>query len=134
MLFYNPINLLERYNAPDTLKGQHTFKLVRGNCLYSDMGRVFAPIVDDSVGWHETMSGNCHREMVKERWGDRDYQNDWNDWHQNGHDAFLIELGKYGLKRGNLASNLNLFSQVQVNYDGQMSLQLGSAHPETLRS
>ena len=27
MLFYNPLNLLERYNAPDTLKCQHTFKL-----------------------------------------------------------------------------------------------------------
>ena len=42
MLFYNPENLLERYNAPDTLKCQHTFKLTRGNCLYSDMGRIFA--------------------------------------------------------------------------------------------
>ncbi|HBL86295.1 MAG TPA: urea carboxylase, partial [Alcanivorax sp.] len=42
MLFYNPEEKLERYNAPDSLKGQHTFKLTRGNCLYSDMGRVFA--------------------------------------------------------------------------------------------
>lgn len=39
MLFYNPYNLLERYNAPDTLKCQHTFKLTKGHCLYSDMGR-----------------------------------------------------------------------------------------------
>ncbi|MEO8603982.1 MAG: DUF1989 domain-containing protein, partial [bacterium] len=30
MLFYNPSNPLERYNAPDTLKCQHTFKLTRG--------------------------------------------------------------------------------------------------------
>ena len=42
MLFYNPEDLLERYNAPDTLKCQHTFKLSKGNCLYSDMGRIFA--------------------------------------------------------------------------------------------
>ena len=48
MLFYNPDNLLERYNAPDTLKCQHTFKLTRGNCLYSDMGRVFCSIVEDT--------------------------------------------------------------------------------------
>ena len=40
MLLYNPENLLERYNAPDTLKAQHTFKLTRGNCLYSDMGQI----------------------------------------------------------------------------------------------
>jgi uncharacterized protein YcgI (DUF1989 family) len=44
MLFYNPDNLLERYNAPDTLKCQHTFKLTRGHCLYSDMGRIFCSI------------------------------------------------------------------------------------------
>src|SRR5690606_13376251 len=50
MLFYNPANPLERYNAPDTLKCQHTFKLTRGNCLYSDMGRIFCSIVDDTVG------------------------------------------------------------------------------------
>ena len=30
MLFYNPQNLLERYNAPDTLKCQHTFRLTQG--------------------------------------------------------------------------------------------------------
>jgi uncharacterized protein len=28
-------NLLERYNAPETLKRQHTFKLTAGHCLYS---------------------------------------------------------------------------------------------------
>ena len=28
MLFYNPMNKLERYNAPDTLKCQHTFCLL----------------------------------------------------------------------------------------------------------
>lgn len=127
MLFYNPSNLFERYNAPDTLKGQHTFKLTRGNCLFSDMGRVFASIVDDTVGWHETMSGNCNRELVKERWGDRDYQNDRNDWFQNGHDAFLVELAKYGLKRQDMVSNLNLFSQVRVNDAGQMSWQPGNS-------
>jgi len=58
MLLHNPEDLLERYNAPDTLKCQHTFKLTRGNCLYSDMGRIFASIVADDLGWHETVSGN----------------------------------------------------------------------------
>ena len=41
MLFYNPLEKLERYNAPDTLKCQHTFKLTRGPCLYSEMGQKF---------------------------------------------------------------------------------------------
>lgn len=67
MLFYNPEELLERYNAPDTLKCQHTFKLTRGHCLYSDMGRVFASVVEDSVGWHETVAGNSNAAHVTQR-------------------------------------------------------------------
>ena len=58
MVFYNPLNLLERYNAPDTLKCQHTFKLTQGHCLYSDMGRIFCSIVADTFGWHDTVCGN----------------------------------------------------------------------------
>ncbi|XQF90761.1 DUF1989 domain-containing protein [Pseudoalteromonas espejiana] len=65
MLFYNPENLLERYNAPDTLKCQHTFKLTQGHCLYSDMARVFCAITDDSLGWHETLSGNSNARSVE---------------------------------------------------------------------
>jgi urea carboxylase-associated protein 2 len=122
MLFYNPENLLERYNAPDTLKCQHTFKLTKGNCLYSDMGRIFASIVEDSLGWHETVSGNANATHVAEKWGARDYQHDRNDWKQNGYDAFLIELAKYGLSAADMAMNVNWFSKVEVSDQGALEL------------
>ena len=122
MLFYNPENLLERYNAPDTLKCQHTFRLTRGNCLYSDMGRIFASIVGDTLGWHDTVCGNSHAEQVARRWGARNYQQDRNDWHQNGHDAFLVELAKYGLGRADMAANINWFSKVSTDHRGKLSL------------
>lgn len=125
MLFYNPENLLERYNAPDTLKCQHTFKLSKGNCLYSDMGRIYASIVDDSLGWHETVSGNSHASHIAAKWGPRDYQNDHNEWLQNGHDAFLVELAKYGLTKTDLASNINWFSKVSVSAEGALQLDTG---------
>ncbi len=129
MFFFNPQNYLERYNAPDTLKCQHTFKLTRGNCLYSDMGRIFCSIVHDDVGWHESVCGNINAEQVEQRWGGRDYQSDRNDWHQNGHDAFLVELTKYGLGRADLAANLNLFSKVVADGNGNMALQPGNSNP-----
>lgn len=122
MLFYNPTLLSEKYNAPDTLKCQHTFKLTRGHCLYSDMGRVFASIVEDSFGWHETVCGNSHAQHIASRWGKRDYQAQRNDWLQNGFDAFLVELTKYRLKKQDLAANLNLFSEVSTDADGKMRL------------
>ena len=122
MLFYNPEDLLERYNAPDTLKCQHTFKLTMGNCIYSDMGRIFASIIEDEFGWHDTVCGNSHASHIEERWGERDYQNNRNAWKQNGHDSFLVELGKYGLGAADLAANVNWFSRVAVDDDGVMSL------------
>lgn len=120
MLFYNPENLLERYNAPDTLKCQHTFKLTTGNCLYSDMGRIFCSIVDDSVGWHETVCGNTNRAIVTRKWGERNYQDYHNEWHQNGYTSFLVELAKYGLGKRDMAANVNFFSRVEVNDDGML--------------
>jgi urea carboxylase-associated protein 2 len=129
MLFYNPVNLLERYNAPDTLKCQHTFKLTAGHCLYSDMGRIFCSIVADSFGWHDTVCGNTTKASVAKRWGESSYQRDRNDWQQNGHDSFLIEAAKYGLGRRDLAANVNWFSKVAVADDGALSLDQSAAAP-----
>lgn len=122
MLFYNPTLLSEKYNAPDSLKCQHTFKLTRGHCLYSDMGRVFASIIEDSFGWHDTVCGTSHAEHIEARWGERDYQTQRNEWLQNGFDAFLVELTKYRLKKQDLAANLNLFSEVSTNEVGELRL------------
>lgn len=135
MLFYNPENLLERYNAPDTLKCQHTFKLTAGHCLYSDMGRIFCSLVEDSFGWHDTVCANTNAELVASRWGKRDYQNDRNDWNQNGYDAFLVELEKYGLDGRDLAANLNLFNQVSTDDEGNLALtrQAAAGDSVTLR-
>jgi len=122
MLFYNPNLMSEKYNAPDTLKCQHTFKLTRGHCLYSDMGRVFASITHDTFGWHDTICGNSHSEHIESRWGKRNYQTQSNAWLQNGFDAFLVELAKYRMKKQDLAANLNLFSEVSSDDEGKLRL------------
>ncbi len=129
MLFYNPINLLERYNAPDTLKCQHTFKLTAGHCLYSDMGRIFCSIVADSFGWHDTVCGNANKVRVAKLWGEAPYQKHRNDWQQNGHDSFLVEAAKYGLSRRDLAANVNWFSKVATAESGDLLFDASAAKP-----
>ena len=129
MLFYNPMNLLERYNAPDTLKCQHTFKLTAGHCLYSDMGRIFCSIVADTFGWHESVCGNTTKASTARKWGETSYQTDRNDWYQNGRDSFLIEAAKRGLGRRDLPANVNWFSKVVVADDGALSLDEAAATP-----
>ena len=128
MLFYNPSNYLERYNAPDTLKCQHTFKLTKGHCLYSDMGRIFCSIIEDSVGWHDTVGANSTKKSVAERWGDHNYQEFRNDWTLNGYDSFLVELAKYGMNARDMAANLNLFSKISIDDDGNMQYQKDNSH------
>ena len=129
VLMYNPEMLLERYNAPDSLKGQHTFKLSKGNCLYSDMGRVFASIVEDDFGWHDTVCGTLSEKTLKEKYAVRSYQDCHNQWTLSGEHSFLTELAKYGLTERDMAANLNLFSRVTTDDDGNLVFDTSAATP-----
>ncbi|RJS94495.1 urea amidolyase associated protein UAAP1 [Salinisphaera sp. Q1T1-3] len=126
VLLFNPENTRERLNLPDTLKCQHTFKLTRGHCLYSDMGRILASIVADDLGWHDSVGGNLHAgHMVAKGWQPVSFQDALNDRTQTGHDSFLIEMAKYGLGVRDLAANLNLFSKVATDETGAMQYVSG---------
>ena len=130
MLFYNPENTRERLNLPDTLKAQHTFKLTAGHCLYSDMGRIFASIVADDLGWHDSVGGNLHAgHMIAKGWQPVSFQQAQNERTQTGHDSFLIELAKYGLGIRDLAANLNLFSKVVADDHGALGFVPGHCQP-----
>lgn len=121
MLMYNPDNPLERYNAPDSLKCQHTFKLTRGHCLYSDMGRIFCSIIADDIGWHDTVGGNLSTKQMHKKYAVKDYQDARNEWMISGEHSFLVELAKYGLTKRDIIANLNWFSKVQTDEQGNLS-------------
>jgi urea carboxylase-associated protein 2 len=127
MLLYNPANLLERLNLPDTLKCQHTFRLGLGHCLYSDMGRVLCSIIADTAGWHDPACGTSNRALVERRWGRRSYQDARNAMHRSGMDGFLVELAKYGMGRRDLAANVNFFSKVVAGQDGALRFIPGAS-------
>ncbi len=126
LLLYNPALTLERYNMPDTLKGQHIARLTTGNCLYSDMGRIFFSIIDDSYGWHDTITGHMTAAMSEKKYGTGSYQKLRNDFYRNTRDNFLIELGKYGLGKKDLVPNINLFTKVVADEEGKLSWQSDS--------
>jgi uncharacterized protein len=121
MLLFNALERTERYNMPDTLKGQHIFYLRAPYCLHSDMGRLLASITADSVGWHDTVCGHSDAKRVLEKYGPNNYQESRNDWHRNGRDAFLIELAKWGLGKKDLVPNLNFFSKVVSDEEGHLT-------------
>ena len=120
-LFFNAEDKLERYNMPDTLKAQHTAFLTTGNVCYSDMGRVMSSIIEDSVGWHDTICGITDAAMVEAKYGKTNYQTHRNAMYRNGKDGFLVELAKYGLCKRDLAANVNFFSKVIPDEMGNLS-------------
>ncbi len=120
MLLYNADQLTERYNMPDTLKGQYVFYLTHPYCLHSDMGRIFASITADTAGWHDTVAGTTNAESILQQYGEKDYQDHGNDFHRNGRECFLIELGKWGLGVRDLLPNINWFSKVEADEEGKL--------------
>lgn len=121
-MFYNADLLVERYNMPDTLKGQHTFFLTRGHVLYSDMGRVLVSIIEDSFGWHDTVTGHSTAESVRACFGESRYQDARNEFHRNARDVFICELEKVGLDSRDLMANVNFFSKVTCGERGDLRL------------
>lgn len=118
ILFYNMEDKLERYNMPDTLKAQHTAFFTAGNVCYSDMGRVMCSVIDDGVGWHDTICGISDADLIAKKYGVANYQTHRNDMYRNAKDGLLIELAKYGLGKRDLVANVNLFSKVTTNNEG----------------
>jgi uncharacterized protein len=126
-LFLNFECPAERYNMPDTLKAQHIARLTKPCVLYSDMGRVLCSITEDTVGWHDTISGHSNASMVRLKYGTGSYQALRNGYHRNAHDSLLIELEKWGLGARDLGANASFFSRVSVGDDGSMSFVPGNS-------
>ncbi len=125
LLLYNADLTVERYNMPDTLKGQHIFHLRHPYCLHSDMGRVLASITHDTAGWHDTVCGCSDAKLVAKKYGVKTYQAVRNDFHRNGRDCFLIELAKWGLGPRDLVPNINLFSKIVADDAGRLAFVPG---------
>jgi urea carboxylase-associated protein 2 len=119
-LLFNAKDLTERYNMPDTLKAQHTAHLTKGNILMSDNGRALASFVEDSLGWHDTLSGHTTREATDAKYGATRYQELRNDWLHSGEENLVVELVRNGLGVRDLVPAVNLFSKVFCADNGDM--------------
>lgn len=128
-LFYNADEKLERYNMADTLKAQHTAYLTAGVVCYSDMGRILCSITHDTCGWHDTLGGVSNAMLVERKYGKSRFQEARNDYYKNGYDSLINELGKYGLGKRDLVSNINFFSKVSVDDNGKLIFHPGHSKP-----
>ncbi len=120
-LIFNSDNFTERYNMADTLKAQFTSYLTKGHALYSDMGRVLLSIIDDSCGWHDTMTACSNAQTNEAKYGIKNYQEYRNEYYRNGLNSLITEVSKYGMTVRDLHSHINFFTRININEDGNLS-------------
>ncbi|MDX6640970.1 MAG: uncharacterized protein QOF12_1981 [Solirubrobacteraceae bacterium] len=120
-LFYRADQPVERYCMPDTLKAQHCSRITQGVALHSDMGRVLVSVVEDTCGWHDTITGHATPGHVAGRWGTMSYQEGHNAWRRSAREGLLVELAKHELGRRDLVANVNFFTRIAVGDDGALS-------------
>jgi uncharacterized protein YcgI (DUF1989 family) len=63
---------------------------------------------------------------TRQRFGEASYQQHRNAMQRNGHDGFVVELGKWGLDKRDLVANVNFFSKAVADAAGR--LRFDSAH------
>lgn len=117
----NAEDRLERFNMPDSLKGQHTAFLSTGHVLYSDLGRVMASIVKDQHGWNDALCGASTQTQIETKFGRKTFQDARNDMFRNAKDSLLLEMTKFGLAAHDLSATVNLFSKVAPDDAGKLS-------------
>lgn len=120
MLMYNFRNLSEHYNAPDTIKAQHSFFFKKGHAILSDCGRALASIVEDDLDGHDAVTGYTTRTITDEKYGFTSYQHNGNDFLKSGQENFINELTKNGMSKKDLMPPINFFSKVDADQRGNL--------------
>jgi uncharacterized protein len=120
-LFYNAHDFADRYSAQDTIRAQAGIYLTTGTKLMSSAGNVFATIVADTCGRHDTLGGACAAESNQVRYAlDK-------RWMHNCRDTFLLTIARWGrgASKCDLTHNINFFMNVPVTPEGGLSFEDG---------
>lgn len=122
-LLYNPHNTVERYSAQDTVLAQGKAYVEAGTELVSNEGNIMATVVADTCGNHDTSAGACSCEANTVRFGhDTKYMHACRE-------NFLLEIGKYGMTKRDIVSNINFFMNVPITPDGALAIVDGLSDP-----
>jgi urea carboxylase-associated protein 1 len=113
----------ERYSAPDTIAAQRNVFLVTGTVLRSTEGRAMMTITGSSCARHDTIGGACSKESNALRYGFHTYAQ------HACVENFVHELGRHGLGKRDLQSNINWFMNVPVDPDGSLGIVDGLSAP-----
>jgi uncharacterized protein len=129
LICYNADSPIERLNVADTAKIQFNAFLKKGMVIYSDMGRVLFSITEDTSGQHDLICGCSNAASNAVKYGEGPYNKYGESDYNNSRSNFLKALGKRGLTRKDLAPNINLFSRVAVQPNGDLAYAADAEKP-----
>jgi urea carboxylase-associated protein 1 len=122
-LFYSAADTAQRYSAQDTVREQGSAYIGLGTRLVSNQGAVMARVVEDSSGRHDTLAGCCSCESNVVRFGETTrYQHACRE-------NFVLELGRYGMGKRDIAPNVNFFMNVPIDDVGNFAVLDGISPP-----
>lgn len=122
-LFYRADHFEERYSAQDTLREQKSAYIGLGSKLISNEGNVMLTVVADSCGLHDTSAGACSCESNTVRFGHH------TRYMHACRENFALEIGKYGMGKRDLVSNINFFMNVPIDPGGELAIVDGVSAP-----
>jgi urea carboxylase-associated protein 1 len=120
-LVYDAADTAIRYNAANTMKLAGSIYLSKGCALYDDLAQPMMTIVEDTVGRHDTLAGNCSREINIVRYGATAPL--------SCRDNFIKALGELGMSSRDIPANVNFFMNVPVDAEGRMAIVDGISKP-----
>ena len=122
-LFYDAAQPAERYSAQDTVLAQNSPYIGQGSRLLSNEGNLLCTVVADSCGRHDTSAGACSCESNTVRFGQEIR------YMHACRENFALEIGKYGLTKRDLVSNVNFFMNVPILPSGVVAIDDGISAP-----
>ena len=116
-IIYDASDTTVRYNAPNTIKLAASIYLTKGVVIYDDLAQPMMTIIDDTCGKHDTLAGNCSREINVVRYGQ--------PGPNSCRDNFIKAMGELGMNARDLPANINFFMHVPVRGDGHIAIADG---------
>ena len=120
-LIYDARDTGIRYNAANTMKLAKSIYLSKGCVLYDDIAQPMMTMIEDTVGRHDTLAGNCSREINMVRYGATAPL--------SCRDNFIKALSEIGMGPRDIPANINFFMNVPVTPDGGLTFADGVSGP-----
>jgi uncharacterized protein len=120
-LCYDQANFENRYNAANTIKLNGKIYIGAGVRLISEFADTLMTVVEDKVGYHDTIAGCCSAESNFRRYGIKGTA--------NCRSNFIQGLAAHGMSANDIAANINFFMHVPVRADGSTEIVEGLSEP-----